>query len=229
MLAAPRHVARVQRGQHGDGAEEPAGEVAHGHAGADGRAAGLAGDRHAAAVALRDHVERGAVAVRALLAEAGHAAGDDAGVDRAERRVVDAEPLRHAGAEVVHDDVGPGRELVKEGAPFRPLEVDADALLVAVEREEVGTHALVGVAGVVPQQAARHLAGAGRLHLDRLGAEIGQQHACERARQHVRQVEHHDVREGFHRGVGRACAGGKGAHSTLIKFMLETICRSVFP
>ena len=202
----------MERGQHGDRAEEPAREVAHGHARADGRARGLAGDRHAAAIALGHDVEGGAVAVGTFFAESGHAAGDDARVDRIERRVVDAEPLGHAGAEVVDDDIRLGRKLVKKGAPFRPLQVDADALLVAIEGEKVRAHALVGVAGIVAQQAAGHLAGAGRLHLDRLGAEIGQQHRREGPRQHMRQVEHHDVREGFHRGR-RACGGGKGAHS----------------
>ena len=161
VLAAPGQLARVQRRQNGDGTEEPAGKVAHGHTGANGRAAGLAGNRHAAAVALGHHVEGSAVAVGTLFAEAGYAAGDDAGVDRSERRVVDAEPLGHGGTKIVDDDIRLGGEFVKEGAPSRLLQVDADALLVAVQRAEVGPHALVGVTGVVGEEGAGHLAGAG--------------------------------------------------------------------
>ena len=213
MLAPPGDLARVQRRQHGDCAEEPAGEVAHGDARADRRPAGLAGDRHAAAIALGHHVEGGAVAVGPLFAEAGHTARDDAGVERGERRVVDAEPLRNARTEVVDDDVGLGRERVEESTALVPLQVDAGALFVAIEGAEVWPHALVAVAGVVGEQAAGHLAAARRLHLDRLGAEIRQQHRREGTRQHMRQVEHHDVREGLHQECRACCAGGKGAHS----------------
>ena len=90
-LAVAAALAFVQRGEDADRGEEAGGDVAEREAGADGAAAGLAGDAHDAAHALHDDVERRAVAVGAGLAEAGGGGVDEARVARGERLVAEAE------------------------------------------------------------------------------------------------------------------------------------------
>ena len=69
------------------------------------RAAGIAGDAHHARHRLRHQVEAGPLGPRPGLAEAGDAGVDQPRIDRLQRLVVDAEPLRHAGPVVLDQDV----------------------------------------------------------------------------------------------------------------------------
>ena len=79
---------------------------------ADARAdrAGLAGRGDEPAHRLGDDVERGPVGVRALagarVAEPTDGAVDEPRVDLRQRLVAEAEPVEHAGAEVLDDHVG---------------------------------------------------------------------------------------------------------------------------
>ena len=68
--------------------------------------------------------------------------------------------------------------------------------LVAVQRDEVGTHALQRVVGVAGQQLARALALKG-LNFDGIGTEVGQDHGAVGARQHVCQVQNPQAIQGF--------------------------------
>ena len=86
--------------------------------------------------ALRDDVEAALFAVRAGLPETGHGSIDDAGIDPADRVVVDAELAGHAGPEVFRNDVGPGGEFHEDVLAAGILHVEPDALLVAVEHRE---------------------------------------------------------------------------------------------
>ena len=72
--------------------KSPAGQVGDRDADAHRAAAGLARDGHQPAHALRDLVEARTLAVGPVLAEARDAGVDEARVDLAQRRVVDAEP-----------------------------------------------------------------------------------------------------------------------------------------
>ena len=202
MLAEAGDMARLERGEHAHRAEDAAAEVADRNAAAHRRVVGPAGDAHAAAHALHDLVERRPLRVGAGLAEAGDRAGDDPGIDRRKRRVVDLEALRHAGAEVVEHHVGLAHQVVEDRPPRLLLEVDADALLAAVERHEVRAHAVARIVGMAGKQFARAFALAGRLDLDRSRAQIGECHRPVRTRQHVGQVEDGDAGEGSH-VVGR--------------------------
>jgi hypothetical protein len=132
---------------------------------------------------------------RAGLAEAGHRAGDDARIDEGERGVVDAQPLGDADAEVVEHHIGLAHQVQEHRLAGRRLEVDAHALLVAVEREVVGPHAVAGVVRVVFQQAPGAFAAGRRFDLDGARAEVGQQHGAVGTGQHVRQVQDGDVFE----------------------------------
>ena len=98
-----------------------------------------AGDRHQPAHALRDLVEARPVGVGPVLAEARNARIDEARIDRGERRVVDAEPLLHVGAVVLHHDVGLRGHLLQHRDAFGRLQVQRDRALVAVQVLEVRT------------------------------------------------------------------------------------------
>jgi hypothetical protein len=79
------------------------------------------------------------------------------------------------------------------------VDVDDDAFLVAVEGAEE--------ADADPRQGAR-LVAAGRLDLDHLGAEVGQDHPAGGPHHHVRELDDADAIEGqaaqSQRGHGRA-------------------------
>ena len=142
MLAVPGAFAGMQCRQHADGAEHAAAKIADGDAGAGRRRAFLSGDRHAAAIALRHHIEGRALIGRAGFAEAGDGAGDDALINLRQRRVINAEASGHAGAEIAHHDIGLFDQLIEQRHALFALEVDANALFVAVEGQEIGAHAL---------------------------------------------------------------------------------------
>jgi len=102
--------------------------------------------------------------------------------------VVDLELLRHAGAEVVQHHVGFTHQVVEHGQALFTLQIDAHALLVAVEREEVGAHALERMPRVLGQQSTCAFASQ-RLDFDCFRPEIGKDHSRIGARQHVGQIE----------------------------------------
>src|SRR6266571_3054991 len=146
-------------------------------------ALGLAGQGHEAAHRLAKRIERGTIAVRAVLAEARYRHQDDAGVQCAQPLVVEAHGSHHAGAKVLQHDVGlrhqRGEDLLALGAP----EIEADALLAAVVDGEVDA-----LAAHHRRMPARLLA-AGWLDLDDLGAEIRHEHAAARPRLEPRELE----------------------------------------
>src|SRR5581483_2323234 len=94
-----------------------------------------------AAVALQVRVHARPVAARPAVAVAGHADVDQAGVLRTEALVAQAQPLHHAGAEVLDRDVGGAGQPAGEVDAPRVLEVDGDRALVAV-RDQVGGRAV---------------------------------------------------------------------------------------
>jgi hypothetical protein len=91
-----------------------------------------------------------------------------------------------AGQEVLDHDVGRGHQPRDDGAAGRPAEVQRERPTVPVDREEVrGVRAVERrppAPGVVPQT--------GSLHLQDVGAEVGQHGAAEGPGQDPREVEH---------------------------------------
>ena len=75
--------ALVQRRQNAERAEQPGAEIGDRNADAHRALARQAGDRHQPAHALRDLIDAGPLAIRAVLTEAGNAGEDDALVDLA--------------------------------------------------------------------------------------------------------------------------------------------------
>src|SRR5208282_3695598 len=96
-----------------------AAEIGERNTDADRRTSGLASDGHVAADRLDNDVERRVVLVFAGDTEAGDGALDDAGIDAAQRRVIDLEALEDAGAKVVDHDIGYLHQIVEQLAPRR--------------------------------------------------------------------------------------------------------------
>src|SRR5262249_59863397 len=100
-------------------------------------AACLARHRDHAALGLQDQVERRAIAIGAVLAEAGHRAVDDAGVALPRLGIGQAQALQRARPIVLENDVRTLDELEEQLLAPRMLEIHLDPLLVAVQADEV--------------------------------------------------------------------------------------------
>ena len=198
-MNCPRPVvcARVQRGEDAERRVHPGGDVGDRDAGAHAAAAGLAGHADHAALGLDHEIERGAVAIRAVLAEAGDRAVDDARLPRARLRVADAELVDGADAQVLEHDVGAIEQPEEDRLALGMLQIERDALLVAIQVDEVGR--LVAVERRPP--GARDLA-VERLDLDDLRAVVAEHRRRERAGERVGQIEDDEIAE--RRGHGHS-------------------------
>ena len=104
---------------------------------------------------------------------------DELGIELGELRVGHAEPLGLVAAQVVEGGVRRAHQCVQHAGRLRVLQVQRQALLVAVEGLE---EMAVAVGKEMRSDRAAHIAALGRiLDLDHLGAEVGQHHAAERA------------------------------------------------
>ena len=107
-----------------------------------------------------------------------------------QRVVCEAEAGHDAGTIVLDYDVRRPRQPFEDGAALAGLQVERDASLAAVDGVEAGA-----VEAGRPRHLPRRVAG-GRLDLDHVGAEIGEQHRAERAGHHLRGVEDAQTIEG---------------------------------
>ena len=171
----------MQRREDAERGEQAAGHVGDRAADAHRAFAGLAGDRHDAAHALRDLVEAWTVAVRAVLAEAGNAGEDDARIHLRERLVIDAEAELDVGPEVLHHHVGRLYEPEEDVLGLGQLEVERHRALVAVQVLHV--RPVARTAHVLVRIRARR-----RFDLDHVGAEVGELAHTTRTGAHARQV-----------------------------------------
>ena len=103
----------------------------------------------------------------------------------------EAEPGHHRGPEVLDQHVGGGHELAQDGEVVGVVEVERDRPLPPVRVHEVGRGAAAARAHVAEDVAARR-----PLHLDHVGALLGQDHRGERPRQVHREVDDADSGEG---------------------------------
>ena len=149
-------------------------------------------DSSAPLIACRSRSWPGPVRVGAVLAVARHRDVDDLRVERAQRLVVHAQALGDAGPVVLQEDVGRARQLPEDLAALLRLEVDREAALVAVEREEARVDAVPrrAAAGDVAVPLARD-----GLDLDHVGPQIAEAHRGQRAGHGDRAVEHAHARE----------------------------------
>src|SRR5690606_5258222 len=112
------------------------------------------------------------------------AAVDQALVSGRQLLVADTELVRDPRPEVLDDDVGTRRELPGDAPAFWTTEVQADALLVAVDHREAGAFAIDDHAHAALVVTLR------RLDLDHTGAEIAQHRSTVGAGEDSREVQH---------------------------------------
>ena len=141
---------------------------------------------------MGDEVEAGAAAVRAGRAEAGDGAIDDGGVERADIVVGEAHAIDDTGSEVVDHHVGVFEHAAHNGETLLALEVEDDAALVAVEREERRRFAFDEGRAVAPGVVAA----VGLFDLDDVCAHVGEEHGAEGTRENLAEVDYLDVLEG---------------------------------
>ncbi|MNS57750.1 hypothetical protein D3C72_906480 [compost metagenome] len=182
MAAAPRGVAVVQCGQGAHHAERAAQDVVdrRGHA---LRRVGAAVDIGQAAHHLHHFIQRRPVLVRPRQ-KALERHVDQPGVFGRQRFIVQPVLRQAAVAEVLHHHVGLQRQLAHQLLALCRLQIDRQALLVAVEHRKVAAARAFQPARAVTVY---------RFHLDHVGAQIGQRQARGRPHDHVRQFQHLDA------------------------------------
>ena len=157
-------------------------------------------EAHPAGFALHDGVVAGLRRQRPVLSVGGDRTPDQPGVTPLDRFGSEPEPGHRPGPEVLDQHVAGGDEPGERGRALPGLEVQDDALLAPVDREEIrGLPPAEGGApgaGVVP---------AGRFDLDHLGAEVGQHHGGVGPGEDPGEIQNPDSRE------RRSPAGRAGA------------------
>ena len=191
-LALAGLLPRLQGRQHADGEVEAGADVGDGERNAIGRAVLGAGHRHQAGHRLDHEIEAAAAGIGSGLAEARDRAQHQPGIARVQGIPTQAQPLHHAGTEILQHDVGTVDQLPEDFQIGRILEIEPDAALVAVPQHEGRALALD------EGRRAAHGIALRAFDLDDVGAEVAELHAAERARQVRRQVENHQA-------VERAC------------------------
>lgn len=207
VLALPGALGVPQRGEDAERGEQSRNGISHTGSHPDGVRGVGPGDGHQTAHGLRDDVEGrpvpvGAVPAR-LVAEAANRGVDQAGIAGREGVVVETEAVHDAGGEVLDDDVGVVDQAQQYVAGLGLLQVQHERPLVAIGRLEhpaVVAGFVVGGerAGVAEEVAAR------RLHLDHVGALVGEQRRAERPGEGLGEVDDPHPVEG---------AAGSGVHA----------------
>jgi len=126
-------------------------------------------EAHDAALCLRENPEAGLAGIGAHAPIRRDRAVHEPRIERLQIPVAQAEPIEHAGPEVLDQDIGARSQPFHQLAPPRLLQVHAETLLA---------HVLLEVVAALPPDRVGHdpaqLTRGRTLHLDHLGAERGQ-------------------------------------------------------
>ena len=165
-----------------------------------------AGQRHQAALALGDLVVPRPAALGAVVAEPADREDHEPWIERVQPLDGKAEPVEHAGPEVLQQDVRPRHELFEQGTPVVGLEVGGHRLLVPVARQEIGADRPVRGVDEGRSPAAGVVAAVGRLDLHDTGAEVTEHHRGVRPGERPGEVDDEGAGQRSGRAVGH---GGK--------------------
>ncbi len=174
-VAAHSRIARPHHGAHqAQGRQGPRAQIDQRQPRLLRRTLGVAGQAHPAGVALHQVVVPGFRGPLPAASEGREGGADDGPLDLAEAGVVQAHAGGQVAAQVVEDAIGPADQWMEHGRCLGMVQVEGDALLVAVEALEVDA--------VVAFDFGSHLAGdvasaEGVFDLDHLCSQVGQQHA----------------------------------------------------
>ncbi len=218
VLAASRLATRFQCQHDAQGGPQAGDGVADVVAHGLGRAVGIAGHVHPARHRLNRHVVGWPVGVRSgqplAVAITGDAGVDEAGVDFAEMVVSQTQPLEGPGTPVVHQHVRHGHQLLECLLALRVAQVDAEALLVAVDAQEPRAHPVAVGVGDEGGAASGDVARAGPLDLDDLSSHVCQDQRAEGPGDDMRGIQHADAfewqREAGGHAQGELCGDGHG-------------------
>jgi hypothetical protein len=127
------------------------------------------------------------------VAEARNARVHESRIHRSQGFVAHAETLGHTGTCVLHQHVGCFDQRIQHVAVGGILQVQRDAALVSIQRQEAGT---VLALETKTHRMTRRVADLGRLDLDDIGAHVTQQHAAEWPRHDLRNIQYADAGQG---------------------------------
>src|SRR5712692_6742035 len=151
-------------------------------------------ERHGAS--LRDIVQimAGQRCIRASLTVAGDRTIDQARVDGLERVIVNAQSFGHARTQFFDQNIGLAYQLVENFSRFRVFQVDADALLVPLERVIHRHTAGAGHLGAGCASLFGTAAGgwAWLLDTDDFGAHVTKNHGTKRPRRKAGEIKNGD-------------------------------------
>src|SRR6185503_10094276 len=130
-----------------------------------------------------------------VLPEPGHRAIDEARVVLRQSRIVEPEPGKPAGLEVLDHHIRARRELLHDAPAVVGLEVDRDRTFAAIARVIIRGRHLRAVPALDKGRTppARVVARAGALDLYDIGAEIGEDLPRPRAGQNARKLKNADA------------------------------------
>jgi hypothetical protein len=190
ILAFARHDFMVQRGQHGRTRVHGGRRVADGHRRHDGRPA----PADPAARRLGNDVIPRLMAERAPVAEAGNGAVDDVRLELSDRVVVQLQTLHDARGEIFENDVAFFDQVANDLKSARMFDIETDALFSPVDIDVVRA---LRDAVVRDPQILQSFVGpvSVTLHLDHVGAHVGQRFGRMGPRQNPRKIKHGYISE----------------------------------
>ena len=200
VLALARHFPVVERGVDRRGGVDRGNSVADRHGG-DDRGLALVGP---AAGALGDHVVARPVPVGTPVAEGRDRAVDDVGLDLLDPVIVQLQLAHDIGGEVFDEHVALPDELLDDLHPLGAFHVDADAAFPAVDVDRVRALRDAVFLDALGQPS---LVGSGLvlLHLDDVGAQVGQRLCRVGSRQNPREIQYRYARQGTRFQFAHTC------------------------
>ena len=173
--AATGALTLVEGRQHSDETRHACQQVGDRHAD-PGRLARVTGKAHEPRLTLGHLVVAGPRALGTVVAEPADRQHHEARVDLVQTLRGEPEPVEDPGTVVLHEDVGPGDELVEQPPSVVAAQVSSDRLLVAVAGQEVGGHRRLRRPDEGRTPRPRVVAVRG-LDLDDAGTEVAHRHA----------------------------------------------------
>ena len=184
VLTTTRPLPFGEREENALKCEEACEVIGDGDADFRGLAVWKPGDRHETRLGLNHGVISGSVGVRPGRAIARNRAVDQPGMERVHLFVPEPESIETAGPEVLDQHVGGHQKAPEHFLALGHPQVQRDALLVSVHRDEVG-------APPVHEwwKRARIVARSRLLDLDHLGAHVRHEHRAIRSRENAREID----------------------------------------
>ena len=146
-----------------------------------GRHIRLAGGIHDARARQSEVVERRLPTVGPLGSVPRGAGVDESGVHFLKGCVVETQPFVYSLAKILYENIALGDQLQNQRAPFGRLEVEGNALLVAVIGLEIPVRSIRGFLAAHRRDVATRIAGPALLDLDDLGAHVTEHGRADRA------------------------------------------------